>query len=228
MKEKSSKEKMMDKVANFFQNNRTVIWIILGVIVVVMIGFIVMNQITMSTNSAALDKLNDVRENYNNWYTESDKEKKQSIESDILEQLTAIISDYSNTYAALKSLQMRADIYYANKEYETAAKDYLKIYTSFPKSDLASVAMYNQAICYEELKEYAKANDLFAKVMEKYPESAEAPKSAYAVCRILVKQEENSLADEYFTKIEDKYASSDWQKIAQNLRIELKAKGLIQ
>lgn len=219
------KQRIVESIDNFFSRRFIFFWIILCVVIVVIIGIFIWNEVSKDITQKSSFLVEKAQEKYGEWMFESDENKKTTIEEELLEDLSRIIKDYPNEYATQKALAIRASLFYEKGELEKAAIDYTDIAESFPKSFYAPVALFNAAVCYEESNEPGSALEILSKLVTSHKDSYNAPYALYTMGRISEQRGQYSEAEQYYVQLKDEYSYSNWAKLAQNRIIYLKIQG---
>ncbi|MFW5966378.1 MAG: tetratricopeptide repeat protein [Persicimonas sp.] len=79
-----------------------------------------------------------------------------------------------------------AEKHFADKEYEKAAEEYLRLVNDDPEHEYAPKALNNAAVAYENIGRYDSAMGMYDRVYEDYPDSDLTP---YALYRVAVNSE---------------------------------------
>ncbi|MBN2533816.1 MAG: tetratricopeptide repeat protein [Spirochaetales bacterium] len=219
------KQKIVERIENFFNRQFTLFWIILGVVVLVLIGIFVWNEIDKRVKQESASLVEEAQGKYAKWISESDEDKKAALEEELLADLSMIIKNYPDQYATQRALIIRGNLYYEKEEWQKAAIDYSDVANSFPKSFYAPIALFNAAMCYEETDEAGSAMGILTKLITSYKDSYNVPYALYTMGRISEQRGQNSDAEKYYTQLKEDYSYSNWSKLAQNRIIYLKIQG---
>jgi TolA-binding protein len=216
------KQRIVEAIDNFFTQRFTLFWIFVGVIVAVIIGIFIWNEIDKNMKQESVYRVEKAGETYNEWLSETDADDKTELEEELLAELSRTIEKYPNRYAAQRALTIRAGLYSEKEEWENAAKDYTEIADSFPKSFYAPVALFNAAVCYQENKDYDSALLSLTKIVTRFQDSYNVPYALYMMGSISEQRGKNTEAEQFYTQLKNEYTSSSWSKLAQNRLIYLK------
>ena len=220
------KETLITNIENFFRTKRILLWIILAAFVGLIIFFIVYNAGSKNILEVSTKAVEDVDKKFSDWLNETDEAKKTELEKEITNGLSTIIAKYPHSYAAQRALFTRGHYYIKKKEWENAAKDYLTLTESFPKSVLAEESLLNAASCNEELSNFNEAISLHKEFQSQYPNSFKIAYSLFSTGRIFEQTKNYTEAGKIYEKMESDYLNSGWTKLAQNRLIDLKASDL--
>ncbi|MEZ4462108.1 MAG: tetratricopeptide repeat protein [bacterium] len=113
----------------------------------------------------------------------------------------------------LGALFKSAEQLFADKKYEQAAEEYLRLLKEAPDTPFAAKALNNAAVAYENVKRFESAMRLYERVYKEHPKD---PLAAYALYRVGVNQERFFDYDNAITTYElfyDKYKSKPQSEI---------------
>jgi hypothetical protein len=158
-------EPMRRRINNFLSRMvsrfRIVLLVIVIAAVVFLAGYFIYSQVQSGRASRSAMAVEAAQTTYASWQSETDATKKAPLEKKLLDELAVAINDYPNQYGAQRGLFIRADVNFANKAWDAAIKDYQALVTRFPKSYLAPISLFNEAICYEEKGDVDTAQSLY-------------------------------------------------------------------
>ncbi len=109
----------------------------------------------------------------------------------------------------LGALFKSAEQLFAEKKYEAAAEEYVRLLKEDPDTKYAAKALNNAAVAYENVKRYESAMKLYERVYKEHPKDPLAP---YGLYRVAVNQERFFDFDEAVQSYElfyDKYERKD-------------------
>ncbi len=113
----------------------------------------------------------------------------------------------------LGALFKSAEQLFADKKYEQAAEEYLRLLKEAPTTPYAAKALNNAAVAYENVKRFESAMKLYERVYKEHPQD---PLATYALYRVGVNQERFFDYDNAITTYElfyDKYRSKPQSEI---------------
>ncbi|MFH1563641.1 MAG: tetratricopeptide repeat protein [Nitrospirota bacterium] len=87
------------------------------------------------------------------------------------EQYDKLINEYPDSYWTVYAVYGKAEILYANEEFNKAKVEWQKVVDNFPASDLVPHALYHVAECYEQQGDNKKACSTYERLQKTYPES---------------------------------------------------------
>ena len=193
-----------------------------------LVGYFIYNEIAkkLATDSTVLAET--AQDLYDRWQAESDTAKKGALEKQLLDQLNVLTSRYAGQYGGQRGFFIRADVYYQDKSWDNASKDYEALAARFPDSYLAPISLFNAGVCREEKGDVDGALKLYTKIGQSYQDSPVAPRAMFDQGRL--DEQKNAFADaqKVYTQIDSLYPSSTWDKLAKNRLIELKVLGKIK
>jgi len=225
-------EPMRRRIGNFIgrvvQRFRIVLLVILAAAAVLLVGYIVYNEINkkLISDSAVMGEA--AQASFDSWQAEADATKKAALEKNLRAQLDSIIRRYPRQYGAQRALFIRADLGYATKAWDAARKDYESLAARFPNSYLAPVSLFNAAACAEETGDLAGASRLYTQVSAAYKDSTVAPRALFDAGRVAEQRNSWTEAQTAYEQIDTLYSQSTWGKLAKNRIIELKVEGKIK
>jgi len=218
--EQSKKERILNALSNFLIQNRILLLSLLVIFAVGLIGVMVYSEWKSAQINTSTEKVEDIEALFSKWQN-AKKEEKTSKADEILNQTEKLISKYPNLYAAQRSLFIRGELYYAQENWEKAAKEYGKLHSRFKSSYLGKVGLFNSAISFERSGNDEKALEQFISYQDVYTESPLTGRAIFSVGRLYEKIGEKDNALEYYNKLVDNYSYSSWTDIAQNRIIRL-------
>ena len=224
----AQKKNASDKVAEFISNNRTILWIFLGVFLAAIIIFAIIDTNIQKRNDSFSDRIVELQDDYQAW-TAAEEDKKDELESSFLEKAGAYIDSEEGSILADKSHFLRGQLYLQKEEWNSAAEDFMSIVDSSPESYLASVSLYNGAAAYENSGDLAKALEILSRISENYrATSPMLPEVLFNIGRINEAMNNPDDAVAAYKDLTESYPSSNWTNLAKTRIISLKASGVSQ
>lgn len=202
--------------------------ILLGVLMAAaafMVGYFIYTEVSRKLRNDSTLLAEGAQDLYDRWKAESDAAKKGTLEKQLLDQLGALVRRYPRQYGGQRGLFMRADIYYQEKAWDNALKDYQALASRFPASYLAPISLFNAGICQEEKGDPDGALVLYMKVAQGYPDAPVAPRALFDAGRVDEQKGSFEDARKMYDQIDSLYPSSTWDKLARNRVIELRVLG---
>jgi tetratricopeptide (TPR) repeat protein len=222
------KKTASDKVAEFISNNRTILWISLGVLLIAVVVFAIIDTNIQKKNDLYSDSIVELQDDYQDWAV-ADEENKENLESAFLEKTGNFIDSEKGTIVADKALFLRGQFYLQKEEWTSAAEDFLTIAETSPDSYLASVSLYNGASAYENSGDKEKALELLTRISTDYRETSPIlPEALFNMGRLNESVEKKEEAVEAYNDLVNSYPSSSWTNLAKTRIISLKASGVSQ
>ena len=141
-------------------------------------------------------------------------------EDKAIEDLKAIGSKYSSSYAGFRANTTIAEIYFQRKMYEDALKFYELAAKAVKNSYAEGVASFNAAACADELGEKEKALAYYerASKVENFPLIPRALFNTGRLYEALSKKDEAILS---YNKLLEKYPQNEWALLAKSRIIVL-------
>ena len=120
--ELKGKEKFLAGLTSFLEKNKTILFILLGVIVAAIIVVAVIDSVTDKRANASAERIEAVQKDFDDWMVlEDDDSEKPAKQQALLDELDGVISDYSATYAAQRAFYLKGGIYFQNENWAAAA-----------------------------------------------------------------------------------------------------------
>jgi TolA-binding protein len=204
---------------------RIILLVVLIAAAAFMVGYFIYTEISrkLATDSTVLAE--GVQNLYDTWHTESDAAKKASLEKQLMDQLQVLIGRYPRQYGGERGLFIRASIYYQDKAWDNAQKDYQTLARRFSASYLAPISLFNAGVCAEEKGDADAALKLYASISQTYQDSPVAPRALFNAGRLDEQKGSFEDARKMYDQIDSLYPSSTWDKLAKNREIELRVLG---
>ncbi len=217
-----------DRLANFVDKRKIIIWAVLISIIVAIVLYFVFVERNKRLTEASTVLAEEAEDLYGQWLNETDEKKKSELETKLLDKIKLVLREYPHQYGSQRVLFVRANFYFNKKEWKKAASDFTYLADAFPKSYLARISLFNAASCNEELGNTNKAIELYRNLVDKYSDSALVARSLFSIGRIYEGLNKYDEAKKVYNELEDKSPSSNWTKIARNRIIYLKVQGKIK
>jgi tol-pal system protein YbgF len=90
---------------------------------------------------------------------------------DALQALSDFITTYTNSAYLDSAFYWRGEVYYAQREYEQALKQFETVTTRFPLSVKVPDSLLKIGMCHKRLGNIKQAQDLFLRLRQQYPKS---------------------------------------------------------
>lgn len=214
-----------ERLNDFLRANRLVILVALALVILSVAGIGIYSAVSDSRLKSATLQLEKIEADFGSWQNATEDEKDQ-LAAKILEESSRLSDKYGTLYPALRALNLAAAIRLQQENYPEARVLYSRIYTTAPKSHLAPVAMYNEAVMAEKAGDTDAAIKLYETLLEKFPESFNTNRTIFNLGRLYELKQDFSAAYQNYTKIIIKGATDDWTKLAQSRIIYFDARGI--
>ena len=225
IKDTESKKRLQDVIAEFISAKRTVILVFFGLVILFFLSFAVYTEIDKNINEEATVLAENAQQKYDDWLNEDDSNNKSEIETELMEQLDKIITDYSGKYAALRALYTKGLVYYNKEEWQSAYESFILTDDDFKGTYLHSLCIFLAGVCQEELNNPESAIDAYEAVYENYKHMPLITNVVFSIGRLYDEQGNYEKAQEYYNILKADYGSSIWTKYAINRVIYLKSAG---
>ena len=221
-KELTTKQKFLKRFSDFLQRFKTIAIIILSVIVAFIIGFAVVSEVNKSIEEKSTSMTEQIQKDFDSRTNSADEDRKDSLESSILEQVEAVLEKYPKKYAGQRALFIRGNLYFGREEWDSAHDDYILLAERFPGSYLAPVALINGAVAMEESDQPEKALEIYQSILETYRKNTpEIPRILFSVGRIQELLGAKEAALDTYNDLLDNFSSSSWTNLSRNRIIYL-------
>ena len=193
-----------------------------------LVGYFIYNEIAKKLTADSTVLAESAQDLYNKWQAESDTARKGALEKQLMDQLNVLTGRYARQYGGQRALFIRADLYYQEKSWDNAGKDYQTLAAHFPESYLAPISLFNAGACREEKGDVDGALKLYTKVSQDYQDSPVAPRAMFDAARLDEQKNAFDDAQKMYNQVDSLYPTSAWDKLAKNRLIELRVMGKIK
>ena len=221
--ELKGKEKFLAGLTSFLEKNKTILFILLGVIVAAIIVVAVIDSVTDKRANASAERIEAVQKDFDDWMVlEDDDSEKPAKQQALLDELDGVISDYSATYAAQRAFYLKGGIYFQNENWSEAASLYEDSADINTDSYIAPISLMLAASSYENAGEYQKALDIYIRVSDVYKDTfPDVPRAMLSIDRLNEQLGNNDAALEAYNSLLDVYPNSGWSSFARTRIIQL-------
>jgi len=229
-KTKAAENNAGEKVNQFIQKNRKIIFISFGIIVLLIIGFITYSVISESMNKKAIAELEELIEEYERvlFFVENDY-----YSSDVYYLLVSLeeFAKKTSGFPASKAWSLIADIHSIRKDWPLAEEYWLHSAKTGAKTYLGPIAYFQAAVCAEEQNKPEQAITYLQQSVSHDFEFPDAPRAQFNIGRLYEQLGDYSRALEAYRAVMLNYqwteASQDmliWQNFARNQIIKLEVR----
>lgn len=210
------------KVNKFLEKNRKALWSILGIIVVAIIAYVVVDVCSTKAASKGLEAIDAIS------YTLT-KDSNKLEEAEVEARRTAALNDLAaytkkGGVVGVRANMLCADLEYQTKNYQ-AALDYWKATADKgKKSYTAPIAYFNIASCYEALNDNASAAEYYKKAAD-FDDFVLALHAQFSLGRVLETKGDYAEAAAVYTQMNDSNPDDTWSKLAKTRLIKLQIEG---
>ena len=92
-----------------------------------------------------------------------------SLAKEVIVAYSEFLAAYPEASTNVEILFKSGEVYKGLGEYLNAAQSFNKVHTKFPTSELAPLAMFQQADCFEALEQRLTAKNTYEEFIERYP-----------------------------------------------------------
>ena len=225
MSEKNEKTTASSKLNGFLEKNRKPVLITFVVLIVLVLGFVCFEIITLT---ASKKNLAAVESYYYNLMADSsslDDAELAKKSTECIENLASYTK--KGGIAGVRANMLSAELAYILKDYDGAITYYDAAIAKGKKSYTAPICMYNKASCLEELGKTAEAVEAYRAAAE-FKDFGMAAHAYFSLGRTLEAQADFEGAAQAYQTIIDKFTDDEWGNLAHTRLIELKSQGKIQ
>lgn len=223
-KAKQEKENVGDKINEFIQRNRKVIFVIASLLIVLFVGSLVFLSVKDNINKKASVRLEELTLKYEelkNRINEEDSKEEADAFLDELETFAAKTKGFSGS----KAWSIIADIHAGRKDWAPAEEAYASSGRAGEKTYLGPLSYFNAAAAAEEQGKYETAIDLLQKSLSSKIEFPIAARAQFAVGRLNEKLGNTSEAITAYRTVMEKWSQLPaWQQLAQSRITALETK----
>jgi TolA-binding protein len=223
---------MRHRISNFLAATVSKFRIILLAILIAaaafLVGYFIYNEIAKKLTADSTVLAERAQGLFDKWQAESDTAKKGALEKQLMDQLGVLTTRYAHQYGGQRGLFIRADLYYQEKSWDNASKDYQALARRFPQSYLAPISLFDAGVCLEEKGDPEGALKLYTKIAQDYQDSPVAPRAMFDAARVNEQKGSFDEAQKMYSQIDGLFPSSTWDRLARNRLIELRVLGKIK
>lgn len=217
--EVSKKDLFLEKISNFLYNNRIVLLILLCVIVVGVIGFSVVSEVTSSISEQATVEVEKAQALYEEW-TDAEVGEKEEIENKFFDVCENVLKEYPDSYAAQRALFVRGKVFAEKEDWQNAVNDYIDLAENFAVGHLTPIALTNAAVAYEAIENIDKAIETLERITKDFKgKSIEYAHAVFSLGRLNEEKGNLDEADTFYSELIEEFPSSGWTKLAKNRKI---------
>jgi len=182
--EKQEKENTTDKINDFIQRNRKMIFAIFSIIIILFIGAVVYLAVKDNVDKKTIVKMEEFVEKYDALILSINAEEKENPEADLL------ITDIENFagkrkgIAYSKAWSLIANIYAKKEDWSKAEDAFIKSSQAGIKTYLGPISLFNAAAAAEEQGKLEKAISLLQECLSHKFEFPSAPRAQFSVGRL--------------------------------------------
>jgi TolA-binding protein len=222
-----AKPRFLDRLSVILQRGRLALLILLIAVLAGIVAYFVWTEVQNAAREKSARWAEQAQELEQQWASESEATKKQSLEKELTDLLARILSRYPRQYAAQRALLLQADMAYRSKDWSKAAENWQALARRFPRSYLAPLSLLYAGVSYEELGDAKQALSSYQRVQERYRDSYLLPRALFSSGRLRESEGDWAGALKAYNQLEDDHPDSNWTKMARNRIIQLKTEGKI-
>jgi len=216
--ELTGKEKFVNALANFIQNNKIILGAILGLLLIIIVGGMILNDVQNKRVLAEITAVEEFETEYKSSLSSEDKEAELSELADNIETYLTEnnLTDWPNqrVYFLMGTISFELNLWKeAAENFETAAE--------IQESYLTGLSLYNGAVAWEAFEDNTKAIALLENLQDLEGLYPEKPHGLFTMGRLYEKEGQNEAAIAAYSRLETDYPNSDWTKLAKARIIKL-------
>lgn len=208
--EVSKEEKIISKINSFVTLNRKWILIGLSVVVVALLALIIVTSTVNKNKEKAFIRVAS--------YSDQMAEMIESSDSAAVNEFLANIEKEikGSSYKSVKAAYLLGQYYAAKEDWAKGSDYFMKAYNLNSKIYIATLSLYNAAVCYEEQGDTEKALSVYTQIADS-DDIILRSKAMFNVARINLQKGNKDLAVATFQQLIDMYPASEYSKIAENV-----------
>lgn len=212
---------MGDRINNFIRANRRNIFICLGLVVVLVGGFIGALVVQDKLRERAISKVEDFTRRYEELrFTITEESSAENVAA-LMSELTAFAARTSG-YPGSRAHALIAGIHGDKKEWAEAEQSWREAAKKAGKSYLAPVTLFNAAAAAEEQGKIPEAIALYAECLTMSDSFPASPRAQFAIGRLEEQQGNKENALEAYQTLRTKWPSDTlWRNLAQSRIISI-------
>jgi len=213
---KQEKENVGDKINDFIQRNRKVIFSITGIIIILFIGAVVFIYVNDKMEKKASEGLEDLTGKFKELKEYiNDEEKKDEVDA-----LTDDLKEYAvktKGFAGSKAWSLIAEIHAGREDWALAEEAFISSAREGGKTYLGPLSLLNAASAAEQQGNFEQAIDLLKQCLSSKIEFPQAPRAQFALGRLNEKLGNFPEALEAYRVILTNWPDiPSWQQLARN------------
>jgi tetratricopeptide (TPR) repeat protein len=220
-----------DKINDFVQKNRIMIFIVIGVIVLLFAGLIAFLSISEYLNKKAIAEVEELTERFEGIRISIDDENYQNDVNALLAELEAFAGKNSG-FPGSKAWSLAANIYSIRNEWQKAEESWLNSARTGNKTYLAPIAFFQAAVAAEEQNKLEQAISYLQQCVSHSFEFPDAPRAQFNIGRLYEQLGNIPAALEAYRAVLINWQWSEtlnpnmlvWQNFARNQIIKLEVR----
>jgi TolA-binding protein len=220
--------RIADALTGFIHRWRFVLWGVLGAALAFLVVWFGWSEITRRQSATATVQVEQAEKVFDSWRAETDAAKKEALQKDLLARLDGLADRRGRLYGTQRALMLRADLRFELAAWDEAAADYRELARRFPRSYLAPIARFNEAVCLEEKDDAEGAKAVYTDIVTRWKENAVVPRALFALGRLAEGTQAWDEAKSRYEQLDAEWTSSSWTQLARNRLVALKVAGKIQ
>jgi tetratricopeptide (TPR) repeat protein len=216
MQNKTENVKLAEKLTDFIQRNRKVIFIVIGTILFLFSGFVANIAVSDYLNKKYIVAVEELSRRYEEI---ADKIADDPLAPEI-EELISDSKDFAGNKKGLpagKAWSIAANIYAEREEWPQCEEAWQKAATAANKSYLGPIALFNAAAAAQEQGKYEQAIEYLEKCVGHKFEFPSAPRAQFSIGSLYERLEDYPAALEAYREVLIKWPELPvWQQLARS------------
>jgi tetratricopeptide (TPR) repeat protein len=214
-----------DKINDFIQRNRKVIFMVLGIIIVLVIGAVVTLSVNDFFRKKAIAEVEELTARYDELRGGINEESPNGTEVEALLADLGAFAKGKSGFSGGAAWAAIARIHGDRKEWAQAGEAWLNAALAASKTYLGPVAYFNAAVAAEEQGKREEAVELYTKCVALPVQFPQAPHAQFSIGRLNEELEKYSEAIEAYREVMIKWPDiASWSNLARSRIIELEIK----
>jgi len=182
-KTEKANEAAGDRVNDFIQRNRKVIFSVTGIILITFIGLVIFLSVKENMDVKAAEKLEDLNRRYNEISFQIGEEDSNADVSSLLAELVEF-AEKTKGLSGSKAWSLAAAIHSGREEWHEAEDAFLKAAKTGDRTYLGPVSLFNAAAAAEEQGKLDQAISLLQECLAHKMEFPAAPRAQFSIGRL--------------------------------------------
>jgi len=214
--QKKADENFGDKINEFIQRNRKIIFVITGILVVLFVGSIVFLSVRDNLDKKSAEVLEELNRKYDDLRLDILEDILNENAESFINELEAFALK-TRGFSGSKAWSILGEVYFDREDWEKAKEAYIKSANTGKRTYLGPMAFFNAAAAAEEQGELEQAIDLLKQGISLNIEFPAAPRAQFSIGRLNEQLGNKDAAIESYREILIKWSDiTTWQQLAHS------------